>query len=126
MDLNPLPAGEADSPETARYTSVFQRLQANGLRKKRRTLGPTPGWRELTLQPERQADEVLAYTSRTGRRASDLGTLPIALVDYVKLLKWTAKHLRSGQRSTIPPGSRRGAGPLGCEARGLAGHRRGV
>ena len=28
VDLNPIRAGEADSPETARYTSVYQRIQA--------------------------------------------------------------------------------------------------
>ena len=57
---------------------------------------------ELTLRPERKADESLAYTSRSGRRASDLGILPMRLEDYLKLLKWTARLLRSGQRSTIP------------------------
>ena len=57
---------------------------------------------ELTLRPERKAEESLAYSSRSGRRASDLGVLPISLEDYLKLLKWTARLLRSGQRSTIP------------------------
>jgi hypothetical protein len=102
VDLNPLRAGEADSPETARYTSVFQRLQADGLRKNAHAR-PDAWLGELTLQPERKADEVLAYASRTGRRASDRGLLPISLADYVKLLKWTAQLLQSGQRSTIPP-----------------------
>ena len=101
VDLNPIRAGEADSPETARHTSIFQRLQAHGHRQNAHER-PDAWLAELTLQPERQADEALAYTSRSGRRASDLGILPIALADYVKLLKWTAKHLRSGQRSTIP------------------------
>ncbi len=40
--------------------------------------------------------------SRTGRRACDLGVLPISLADYVKLLLWTAEQLKSGQRNTIP------------------------
>jgi hypothetical protein len=54
------------------------------------------------LQPERKGDEALACTSRSGRRASDQGILPVSLEDYVKLLQWTAKQLQSGQRSTIP------------------------
>ena len=33
VDLNPIRAGEADSPETASHTSIFQRLQAQGQRK---------------------------------------------------------------------------------------------
>lgn len=75
VDLNPTLAREADSPETARYTSVYQRIQAQSQRKNARDRAD--GWMaELTLRPERKADESLAYSSRTGRRASDLGILP--------------------------------------------------
>lgn len=101
VDLNPIRAGEADSPETARYTSAYQRIEAQTQRKNARNRAD--GWMaELTLRPERKADESLAYSSRTGRRASDLGILPMSLEDYLKLLRWTARLLRSGQRSTIP------------------------
>ncbi len=44
----------------------------------------------------------MADGSRTGRRASDLGLLPITLSNYVQLLQWTAVQLGSGQRDTIP------------------------
>ena len=57
---------------------------------------------ELTLSPECKEDEEWAYKSRTGRRASDLGVLPISLDSYLKLLKWTARKLESGERKTIP------------------------
>ena len=101
VDLNPYRAGEVDNPVGSRYTSVYQRLQAQGLRKN--AAGRPDGWLgEFTLAPERKADEPLADASRTGRRASDLGILPISLENYVKLLQWTAKQLRSGQRDTIP------------------------
>ncbi len=101
VDLNPIRAGEADSPETASYTSLFQRLKAQSQRKNARDRAD--GWMaELTLRPERKADEALCYASRSGRRASDLGVLPISLEDYLKLFQWTARLLQSGQRSTIP------------------------
>ncbi len=101
VDLNPIRAGEADSPETARYTSIFQRLEAQSQRKNARNRAD--GWMaELTLRPERKADEALCYASRSGRCASDLGVLPISLQDYLKLLTWTARLLQSGQRSKIP------------------------
>jgi hypothetical protein len=101
VDLNPYRAGEVDNPVGSRYTSVFQRLQSQGLRKN--AADRPDGWLgELTLLPERKADEAWADSSRTGRRASDLGLLPVSLEDYVKLLKWTANQLRSGQRDTIP------------------------
>ncbi|MFO7906059.1 MAG: hypothetical protein ACQESR_24245 [Planctomycetota bacterium] len=57
---------------------------------------------ELTLRPESQATETLCCTSRTGRRASDMGILPISFDSYLRLLDWTAHLIRSGERSTIP------------------------
>ncbi|MGM0490378.1 MAG: hypothetical protein ACQESR_26940, partial [Planctomycetota bacterium] len=41
-------------------------------------------------------------TSRTGRRASDMGILPMSLNSYQRLLDWTARLIQSGERSTIP------------------------
>jgi hypothetical protein len=101
VDLNPYRAGEVDNPVGSPYTSVYQRLQAQALRKN--AANRPDGWLgELTLAPERKVDEVLADASRTGRRASDLGMLPVSLDDYVRLLRWTAKQLKNGQRATIP------------------------
>jgi len=40
--------------------------------------------------------------SRTGRRASEQGLLTITLDDYLKLLRWSARAIQSGQRRTIP------------------------
>ncbi len=61
------------------------------------------GWLgELTLREGTLEDETIALTSRWGRRASDLGLLPISLESYLRLLEWTARQLRSGQRSTVP------------------------
>lgn len=101
VDLNPHQAGETDNPLTARYTSIYQRLQAQGMRKN--AAGRPDAWlAELTVPPERKSDTTLGDRSRTGRRASDLGVLPISLADYVQLLQWTAEQLKSGQRSTIP------------------------
>jgi len=101
VDLNPYRAGEVDSPLASRYSSVFPRLQAQDMRKNAADR-PDAWLGEFTLQPERKRDEALAYTSRTGRRASDLGILPLSLADYAKLLQWTAQQLRSGRRDTIP------------------------
>jgi hypothetical protein len=101
VDLNPYRAGEVDDPVGSPYTSIYQRLQSQGLRKN--AAHRPDGWLgEFTLQPERKADEGLADGSRTGRRASDLGILPVTLADYVRLLRWTAEELRSGRRDTIP------------------------
>jgi hypothetical protein len=101
VDLNAMRAGEASSPETSVYTSIYSRLQAKKRRKNARNR--EDGWMaELTLRPECKEDEEWAYKSRTGRRASDLGVLPISLDSYLELLKWTARELQSGERQTIP------------------------
>jgi hypothetical protein len=101
VDLNPILAGEANGPETAQYTSVFQRLQAASQPKNSKSRAD--GWlAELSLRPERKADEQLACMSRTGRRATDMGIIPVSLKDYVRLLKWTAEKIMSGERETIP------------------------
>ena len=122
VDLNPYRAGEVDIPEASRYTSVFQRLQAQGMRKN--AADRPEGWLgELTLLPERKVDEALAHSSRTGRRASDMGILPVSLEAYVKLLKWTAQQLRSGHRDHDSAGPGRGAGSPGRPAGRVARER---
>ncbi len=101
VDLNVYRAGEVDDPLGSPHTSIYQRLQAHGQRK--HAGNRADGWLgELTLRPERKGDTALADGSRTGRRASDLGLLPITLPNYVQLLQWTAVQLKSGQRDTIP------------------------
>lgn len=102
VDLNAYRAGEANDPLGSPHTSVHLRMQAQALATE--IDGDRPdGWMgELTEQPESLANEKLAYMSRSGRRACDMGVLPISLADYVKLLLWTAEQLTSGQRSTIP------------------------
>lgn len=101
VDLNPYRAGEVDNPVKSPYTSIYQRLQAHVLRKN--AANRPDGWLgELTLPPERKSDAARADCSRTGRRASDLGILPISLEAYTTLLHWTAEQLRSGQRDTVP------------------------
>jgi hypothetical protein len=101
VDLNPYRAGEVDDPRGAPYTSVHLRMRASVLADE--ILDRPDGWMgELTEQPESLANEILAVTSRSGRRACDMGVLPISLADYVQLLLWTAAQLKSGQRDTIP------------------------
>ncbi|MBM4092773.1 MAG: hypothetical protein FJ276_25705, partial [Planctomycetes bacterium] len=100
-DLNPWCAGEGASIETSRYTSIHLRLKARGER--RNAKDRADGWLgELTIAPESLEDALLASGSRTGRRASDMGFLPIKLDDYVRLLRWTARQLRAGTRDKIP------------------------
>ena len=110
VDLNPYRAGEAESPETARYTSVFQRLQAEGMRKNAADR-PDAWLGELTLSPERKSDEALVYASRSGPRVGpgDLAHLAgklreVAPMDGPATAQWPAEYhsLRLGGRVGPP------------------------
>ncbi len=61
------------------------------------------GWLvELTLDEGLEADVRLGLNSTTGRRASDKGILPIKLENYLELLDWTGRLLRSDKAGSIP------------------------
>ena len=71
VDLNAFRAGEADAPETSALHVDLSASASAGMRKNPADR-PDAWLGELTLQPERKSDEVLACTSRrSGRRASD-------------------------------------------------------
>ena len=98
IDLNQIRAGEAATPETSRFTSAYQRIRSRGQRGK--TLD---GWLcALTLKEGAREDRTGHTTSRSGRRASDKGLLPISLDDYLKLLDWTGRQFRRDTRGAIP------------------------
>ena len=101
IDMSPSLAGEANSPRTARYPSAYARIEARSQRKNARHRADGH-LAELTLRPERQDERAMAYASRTGRRASDLGVLSLSLEDYLQLLEWSARLLKSGERKTMP------------------------
>jgi hypothetical protein len=98
VDLNQIRAGEAATPETSRHCSVWFRIQAqHGGRMK--SLRPVDRWlAPLTLR----ADHVGDVPSSSGFRASDKGLLDISLSDYLRLLDWSGRQIRSGKRGAIP------------------------
>jgi hypothetical protein len=69
-------------------------------------LAAPDGWLgELTLQDGPGAMESeWNLRSRSGRRASDKGLLPLSFEKYLELLDWTGRQLRDGKRGVIPEG----------------------
>jgi hypothetical protein len=129
VDLNQIRAGEAASPEQSKYTSVFDRIGGWQFRRQAAT-GTVPGtfdgevdhwisgseegrpigsdapdgWLgELTLEDGPGAIESeWNLRSRSGRRASDKGLLPLSFEKYLELLDWTGQQLNDKKRGVIP------------------------
>lgn len=115
VELNQIRAGEASTPEDSQHTSVHDRIQArlqrllaqNGARREDLQIVAAgvespDGWMsELTLDERSEAWGPIV-PSRSGRRASDRGLLPIGLDDYLRLLDWSGRALKAGKRGVIP------------------------
>jgi REP element-mobilizing transposase RayT len=79
VDLNPIRAGLAKTPETSAFTSIQLRIRA--FQSKAR--------QPKTLQPFR-------------RHRQDEQALPFYLTDYLALVDWTGRAVRADKRGAIP------------------------
>ena len=122
IDLNPIRASMASTPEESEFTGVYERI--NGFRM---FLVESGGDVELRLghsspevhQWERLGEGTSAWLSPieiderldpigpdiepSGRRASRKGVLPMPLLEYLDLLDFTGRRIRSDKRGAIPP-----------------------
>ena len=98
VDLNPIRAAIAKTPESSQYTSAYERIQAiiGRKSKKKQRDEPRDGW----LTPI-SLTETHTITRRE-RRASDKGFLPLSLPEYLRLLDWTGRQIRHDKRGSIP------------------------
>ena len=113
VDLNPVRAGIAETPEESDYTSVQERIRseqmATKMAKNRRARGAKRGrvsgferqdrWLAPVELSSRGRPGVLASKSA---RASDKGFLSMSLREYLKLLDWTGRQLVRGKRHRTP------------------------
>jgi hypothetical protein len=119
VDLNPIRAAVAETPESSEYTSAHERIHAGD----EPTIPPEPqehiAGRGTTkrkpkrrLKPLRVRDDWLSPVelnekrehedSGPVRRASSRGFLPMNLRQYLQLLDWTGRQLRPDKRGAIP------------------------
>ncbi|WP_185067034.1 transposase [Vibrio ponticus] len=85
VDLNPLRAGIADTPETSEFTSIQARLEALN---------------------NRQETAPCLYPFIGNPTNEMLDGIPLRLIDYIELVDWTARQYRDEKASlssTMPP-----------------------
>lgn len=89
VDLNPVRAGIAETPEESEFTSVYERIKAL----KRSHLGSAPI--PQAAMTRRPALLPLRTPSESGQ------TMPFALQDYLELVDWTGRIRREGKHGVI-------------------------
>jgi len=111
VDLNPIRACLADTPENSQFTAAFERIAAM-----RQTVAAPPvdpamaaaasGTRDAWLSPVADGDVRLdprtTCATHSAHRASNRGFLPMTLDEYLELLDWTGRQIRIGKRGSIP------------------------
>jgi hypothetical protein len=111
VDLNPIRAAMAQTPETSLYTGAKDRIddlrtrddrtQESDHQWERSGGGKRSGWMS-PIEIDERADPIGHDASESGRRASEKGFLSISLGAYLELLDWTGRQLRSDKRGSIP------------------------
>lgn len=94
VDLNPIRAKLADRPETSDYTSIQERL---GISPEADANERVPTAKELALTQ----GPLMAFAGSENQEAP-ANTLPYNLVDYLELVDWTGRAIRSDKRGAIP------------------------
>jgi len=112
VDLNPIRAGLAATPETSSHTSAHARIQGRRERAERapaktraagkpRPAAEVPG--DAWLCPVSvDGDPTVAARATVACRASNKGFLSLSLEDYLRILDWTGRQLRRDKRGAIP------------------------
>jgi len=85
VDLNPIRAGMATTPEDSEFTSIYERIQA-----------------VMTADPPSDATpEGLLPFAGYERQNRPTG-IPFRLMDYLELVDWTGRAIRDDKRGAIP------------------------
>lgn len=83
VDLNPIRAGIAATPEDSEFTSIYERIKA-------------------LKKPTRATDAIGAPPMRAFRtNTPSSGQLPFELHDYLQLVDWTGRMQREDKRNTV-------------------------
>ena len=108
VDLNPVRAQLAKTPEQSEFTSIFDRIEARQAKAKLKELRKWKKQQTLTSRQEKmfvkekekqtQAD----WLCRLGIDKNGEGLLSLSENEYIELLDWTGRKLHAKKRGAIP------------------------
>lgn len=98
VDLNPIRAAMADTPEHSDYTSIQERIApqfdlAEAIKTQNLTIDPHQRV-DLPLTPLLHFDDSIREQAQSG--------IPFSLSDYLQLVDWTGRAVRAKKRGAIP------------------------
>jgi REP element-mobilizing transposase RayT len=102
VDLNPVRAGMAETPETSDYTSIQQRIaawQAQQQKTELETQSSDSG--DGTSRLENSIVDLLGFRG-DGPHAGE-SAIPCCTADYLELVDWTGRAIAAGKKGAIPP-----------------------
>ena len=88
VDLNPVRAGICESLHESEFNSIQARIRAEAPEDNDSTERPSPGLMPFRTEPARDGEPP---------------ALPVGLRDYVELVDWTGRMVRTDKKGFIPP-----------------------
>jgi REP element-mobilizing transposase RayT len=134
VDLNPVRAGIAETPEGSDYTSIQERVSGVEPKAEDEVLaqehapGLTPEIQALdgqTPRAEKEARPLLPQAAALmpfDATSQAPWAIPFAFEDYLELIDWTGRVMRSDKRGQIPPGYPRILDRLGIDPERFIGY----
>ena len=110
VDLNPIRAALAETPEDSDFTGAKDRI--DDLKQRASTSAATHDWERSRrrqqsgwmspIEIDERTDPTGPDLNPTEQRASLKGFLPISLAQYLELLDWTGREIQKQKRGSIP------------------------
>ncbi len=96
VDLNPVRAGVAATPESSDFTAIQQRLQTFAAQRASADSKPA----QAQAQAQKVAPPLHPFANHLN--ADPAKGMPYTLLDYVELVDWTARIVRTDKKGAIP------------------------
>ena len=100
VDLNPIRAGIAETPETSDFTSVQQRIEAWQRRQNRQRAMRTR--RRRTTRRHWAPQSSSYWNSATTAKIAPKTAIPYSTTDYLELVDWSGRAIVEGKKGFIP------------------------